>query len=155
MRDQFFCGRLPFKKQSDSCFILQTSPDILARHVQTVCLVLSDELFYSAGLKNFSYQMSVEVSLVTMPPKGTIKSVFKAASKRSCRHIEMKLQIMKGELRGGGGDKNGMSNFIFRPSPPPTFYFALPPLRRLFRENRRSIFLPCAHSIALLKRNLA
>ena len=34
---QFCCGRLPFKKQvSDSCFSLQTTPDILARHVQTV-----------------------------------------------------------------------------------------------------------------------
>ena len=34
----------------------------------------------------------------------------------------------RGRWGGGGGgcEKNGMSNFIF--SPPPTFYFALPPL---------------------------
>lgn len=42
----FCCGRLPFKKQEfDSCFILQTTPDILARHVQTVCLGVVLSLF--------------------------------------------------------------------------------------------------------------
>ena len=75
---------------------------------------LSHELFYSAGLTNFAYQLSVEVSLVRMPPRRIIESSFKAVSKRSCQHVEMKLQRMKGYL-GGGGDTNGMSNFIFTP----------------------------------------
>ena len=35
---------------------------------------LSYELFYSAGLTNFIYQLSVEVSLVKMPPKRMIAS---------------------------------------------------------------------------------
>ena len=39
MRDQFCCGPLPFKKQeSDSYFIFQATPDVLAGHVQPVCL---------------------------------------------------------------------------------------------------------------------
>ena len=62
MRDQFCCSLLPYKKQgSDSCLILQTTPDILARHVQTVCL--GCRMSYSVCLTNFSHQLSVEVSL--------------------------------------------------------------------------------------------
>ena len=88
---------------------------------------LSFELFYSAGLTNFSYQLSGEVSPVTMPPMRTNESFFKAASKRSRHHIESETAANEGEVRGGGTDKNGMSNFIFSP-PTSTFYFALPPL---------------------------
>ena len=63
---------------------------------------LSYELLYSAGLTNFSYQLSVEVSLVTMPPKRTIKSFFKTASKRTCQHIENETAVNEGEVGGGG-----------------------------------------------------
>ena len=70
------------KQQSDPCFIVQTTPDILVRHVQTGSFSgLSHELLYSAGLTNFSYLFSVEVSLETMSPKRKMESFFTAASK--------------------------------------------------------------------------
>ena len=59
-------------------------------------------LFYSGGLTNFPYQLSVEVSLVTMPPKRIIKSFFTATSKRSCQHIENETSANEGEVGGGG-----------------------------------------------------
>ena len=88
MCDQFCCGRLEFKKQeSDSCFVLQAIPDILARHVQAGYLGCRLSYLLTA-LSNFSYQLSAEVSLVTMPPKRTMESFFTAASERGCQHIE-------------------------------------------------------------------
>ena len=65
---------------------------------------------YSAGLTNFAYQLLVEASLATMLP-------FKAASKRSCQHIENDTAANEGEVEEGErADKNGMSNFIFNTS---------------------------------------
>ena len=78
---------------------------------------LSYELFYSGWVTNFSYQLSVEVSLVRIPPKRTMESFFKATPKRSCQHIENELQRMKGKL-------GGMITIFSTP----TFYFAPPPL---------------------------
>ena len=96
------------------------------------------ELFYSAGLTNFSYQLSVEVSLVTkvtMPPKRTTECFLSAPPERSCQHIEIETAANEGEVGGGlikilgwGADKNVMSRFIFSAPPPlPTFYFAPQP----------------------------
>ena len=45
--------------------------------------------------------------------------------------LKMKLQWVKGKLVGGGAEKSATFNFIFRPPPPPTFYFALPSLHEL------------------------
>ena len=102
MRDQFYGGRLLFKKQeSESCFILQTTPDIFQTCSDSVS-GLSYELFYSAGLTNFICQLSVEVSLVTMPPTRVIKSFFTASSKRSCQHVENETPADEGEV--GEGD---------------------------------------------------
>ena len=57
-------------------------------------------------LQKFSYQLLVEVSLVTMPPNRTMESFFIAVSKRSCKHIENETVASKGGSWGGGGDKN-------------------------------------------------
>ena len=43
---------------------------------------LSHELFNSAGLKNLISQQSVEVSLVAIPPKSTMESLFTASLTR-------------------------------------------------------------------------
>ena len=76
-----------------------------------------------------------------MTPKTTIESFITAASERSCQHIENETAANEGEVgelgwRGGEvirmlwrADKNGMSNFIFSPPPPPTSCFAWPPLK--------------------------
>jgi len=66
---------------------------------------LSYASFYSAGLTNFSYQLSGEVSLVTTPPKRTIESFFTASRKRSCQLIENEPATDEREV-GRGGDKN-------------------------------------------------
>ena len=125
MRDQFFLRppprsltRVSFQAQ------LQTSWLNMFRR-------LSYELFHSASITNSIYQLSVAVSLVTMPPERTIESFFTASTKRTCQHIENETTADEGEVweGGGGADKNGMSNFILSPPTPTTFYFTPPPLR--------------------------
>ena len=99
MHDQFCYSRLPFKKQGPaSCFISQTTLDISPRYVQTVSLGCLYELFYSAGLTN----LSVEVSLVTMPSKRTVESFITGVSKRSCQRIENETAANEGEVGGWG-----------------------------------------------------
>ena len=77
-----------------------------SRHLGYTCSEslagLSYELFYSAGLTNFSYQLSVEVSLVITPPNRTMESFSIAASKQSCQHIENETAANEGEVREGG-----------------------------------------------------
>ena len=71
----FCCIRDQFKKQeSDTCLILQTTPDILARHVQIQSFWVVVSVILFCGLANFSYQSSVEVSFVTMPSKRAMES---------------------------------------------------------------------------------
>ena len=95
---------------------------------------LSYELFYSAGFTNFSYQLSVEVSIETMPLKRIIESFITAKSERSCQHIGNETAANEGEGGGGGGrevikmlggeaDKNGISKEspILFSAPPPLF----------------------------------
>ena len=54
-------GFLLKKQESDSFFILQRTPDILVRHVQTVCLRCAMSFDLPAGLINFICQLSIEV----------------------------------------------------------------------------------------------
>ena len=89
----------------------------------------SYELFYSASFTNFSYQLLVEVSLVTMPPKRTIKS-FGCIRVKLSTYWKWNCSKQRGSWGDGvikmlgGVNKNGMSNFIFSP---PTFCFTLLP----------------------------
>ena len=137
MHDQFCCGRLPLKKkqETDSRFISRTTPDILARQAQILCLG-----YRMSYLTSFIYQLSVEVSLVTMLPKRTIESFFRLQQSQPVNILKMKLQRTKlggvgwggrncsGRNWGAGGaDKKGMSNFIL--SPTSTFSFAPSPLK--------------------------
>ena len=63
-----------------------------------------------------------------MPPKRTIESFFKAASKRRCQHIENETEVNEGEVWGE----------VINVYRPPTFSFAPPALQKdkLSSKNR-------------------
>lgn len=56
------------------------------------------------SLKSLFLPLSVEVSLVTMPPKRTIDSFFTASSRRRCQQIQNETAADDGKV-GGGPDK--------------------------------------------------
>ena len=124
------------KQETDSRFISRTTPDILARRVQILCLG-----YRMSYLTSFIYQLSVEVSLVTMLPKRTIESFFRLQQSQPVNILKMKLQRTKLGVWGGrncsgrnwgvgGADKKGMSNFILSPpAPTSTFSFTPSPLK--------------------------
>ena len=71
--------------------------------LSAVACLRSYELFYCAGFTNFSYQLSVEISQLTMPSKRAIESFITAASGRSCQHIENETAANEEEVRGEAG----------------------------------------------------
>ena len=124
MRDQLCCGRLPSTKQEpDSCLTLQRTPEILAKHAETVCLVLLWVILFCR-----SYKLPVEVSPVTKHPKRTIESFSPAWPNRSWQHTENKTAGSEREVVGGGvgGLIKVKCPISFSASPNPTSYFALP-----------------------------
>ena len=58
----------------------------------------SNELFYSAGRTNFIYQLSVEVSPVTMPPKEQSNYFSWLRQRKVVSILKIKLQWMKGKF---------------------------------------------------------
>ena len=106
----------------NSSHLGQTSSDSLSG--------LSYELFYSTGFTTFIDQLSVEVLLLTMPPKIAIESFFTTSSKRTSRQNETAAD--EGEVGRGGCF---YFQFYFQT---PTFYFAPPslhhPLRNCYQD---------------------
>ena len=61
-----------YKQDSDACFVLQTTPDVYARLIQTACLGCRMSYFILPLIQILFFHLSVELSLITMPPKRTI-----------------------------------------------------------------------------------
>ena len=88
-------------------FMLETNNQInnecLPKFVQTDNASSSVKTtIFSAGLTIFSYQLSVEVSLVTMPAKRIIKSSFTFASKRNFQNSANETAANDRDIGGGG-----------------------------------------------------
>ena len=107
MRDQlyFCCGRLTLKKQeSDSCFILQATPDILAcsGSVWVVILPVLNIVFISLSLSRDFTSKNVS--------KEDNRIILRVHQSEAVNILKMKLLWMKvklgGGVGGGGADKN-------------------------------------------------
>ena len=87
------------KKVPDSCFILQTTPNILLDMFrQFVWIVVLVILFY----RSYKFYLSIVGRGFNSKndSKDTVESFFTASSKRSCQHIENETAANEGE--GGG-----------------------------------------------------
>ena len=85
-------------------------PDNSRHHVWTCSDIMSgssNELFYSAGRTNFIYQLWVEVSPVTMPPKEQSNYFSRLCQSKVVSILKKKLQWMKGKF----------SNILVSPNP--------------------------------------
>ena len=103
----FLCGRLSFKKQEfDSCFILQTAPDILAKQVQTVCLGSRMSYFILPVLQILFINIIVARGFTSKNASKEINPIiFRFHQSEAVSTLKMKLYRMKGKLGGGGAYK--------------------------------------------------